>query len=188
MSRRRRIRKLAFEIADQFGFEIIENSEDLPQGAIAYVDPKEPYEIRFVDEIKNNFDLIVLLHEMGHTLAKHYEIHRPTAEEVNKLIEEDREGFRDFASQAIDCEAEAWLYGFRLFHDSFPDIVLSKEEMLGCISSVATWIDRVTAGVMQDEELTAMTKICLGEVFEELKKEYPNLYTDERLIDFELER
>lgn len=189
MSRRRKIRKLAFEIAAQFGFEITENSKDVLQGTIAYIDPKSPYLIQFVDEIKNNLHLIVLLHEMGHTLARHYEIYRPTPEDIHKLIEkEDREGLKHVASQAIDCEKEAWLYGFRLFHDLCPDIVLSEEEIFGSINSLATWIDYVTGGVLKDEEITEMTKICFREVFEQLKREYPNVYISEKMFDFELQR
>lgn len=185
MSRQRKIRKLAFKIAEQFGFEIIENSKSITERGIAFIDPKEPHEIHFIDKIKNGFDLMALLHEIGHILRNHHKIERPADEEI---VEKDDQGLEELINSIIDREVEAWLDAFRLFYRFCGDISLSGEEISQCIKALAVYIDSLTVGYLDDETLTIKTKDCFREVFEQLKEDCPNLYIDEGLLDFELVR
>jgi len=189
MSRHRKIRKLAFEIADTEGFRILEHSKSVRKRGIAFVDPKEPDKIRFVDEIKNGFHLMALLHEIGHILRNHHKIERPSDEEIKKLVaEKDDQGLEELINNIIEREVEAWLEGFRLFYRFCGDISLSREEVSQCIKALAVYIDSLTVGYLDDETLTIKAKDYFREVFEQLKKEYPGLDISERIFDFELER
>lgn len=164
-------RDVAYELAEEYGIEIIKDNESAPEQSYSFVKHEEPKKIYVRDTIKNRFHLLSIFHEIGHIELNHREWLCLTDEEIERMRIE--EGEKALANKRLSAELEAWSFAFGLLFARCRDFRLDEKVMGECVAAYCTHVEKAYED-LNGRTIVAFSISCFRRIFEQLKEDYPD--------------